>query len=101
MSKITYDVRNSAYDIINKKGNTSYGIGICLTKITNAILNDSNKILTVSSYNEDYDIYIGEPTILNKNGVKKVLKLNLSDDDKIKFEESVNAIQAVINTLKF
>lgn len=99
MSKITYDVRNSAYDIINKKGNTSYGIGICLTKITNAILNDSNKILTVSSYNEDYDIYIGEPTILNKNGVKKVLKLNLSDDDKIKFEESVHAIQSVINTL--
>ena len=101
MSKITYDVRNSAYDIINKKGNTSYGIGICLAKITNAILNDSNKILTVSSYNEEYGLYIGQPTVLNKNGVKKVLKLNLTDDDKIKFEESVNAIQSVINTLKF
>lgn len=100
MSKITYDVRNSAYDIINKKGNTSYGIGICLAKITNAILDDSHKIFTVSSFNEQYDLYIGQPSILSKNGVEKVLDLNLCDDDKIKFEESVNAIQTVLNKIK-
>lgn len=99
MSKITYDVRNSAYDIINKKGNTSYGIGICLVKITNAILEDSNKIFTVSSYNEDYDLYIGQPSILGKSGIKKTLKLNLSNDDKMKFEKSVSAIQNALNTI--
>ncbi len=100
MSKITYDVRNSAYDIINKKGNTSYGIGLCLVKITNAILEDSNKIFTVSGYNENYDIYIGQPCVLGKTGIKKVLKLNLNNDDKMKFEKSVHAIQEVLNTIK-
>lgn len=99
MSKITYDVRNSAYDIINKKGNTSYGIGICLAKLTNAILEDSHKIFTVSSFNKEYGIYIGEPTVLGKNGVEKVLDLNLSIEDKVKFEECVNAIQSVLNKL--
>ena len=97
MSKITYDVRNSAYDIINKKGNTSYGIGICLAKITNAILDDSHRVYTVSSYNETYNLYIGQPSIIGKNGVEKVLDLNLKDKDKLKFEESVNAIQNVLN----
>lgn len=100
MSKIAYDVKNSAYDIINKKGNTSYGIGICLAKITNAILDDSNKIFTVSSFNEEFGLYIGQPTVLGKTGIKKVLKLNLSKDDDLKFEESVNAIQSVLNTIK-
>ncbi len=99
MSKITYDVRNSAYDIINKKGNTSYGIGICLAKLTNAILEDSKKIFTVSSFNEEFGIFIGQPSILGKNGIEKVLPLNLEEKDKLKFEECVNAIQSVLNTL--
>lgn len=99
MSRITYDVRNSAYDIINKKGNTSYGIGLCLAKITNAILDDSHKIFTVSSFNENYGLYIGEPSVLGRNGIERVLELNLNETDKIKFEESVNAIQNVINKI--
>ena len=99
MSRITYDVRNSAYDIINKKGNTSYGIGLCLAKITNAILDDSHKIFTVSSFNENYGLYIGEPSVLGRNGIERVLELNLNETDKIKFEESVNAIQSVINKI--
>ena len=99
MSRISYDVRNSAYDIINKKGNTSYGIGLCLTKITNAILDNSHRIYTISSFNEHYGLYIGQPSVLGKNGIEKVLELNLNKDDKIKFEESVNAIQNVLNKI--
>lgn len=99
MSEITYNVKNSAYDVINKKGNTSYGIGICLVKITNAILDDSNKIFTVSSYNKEFDIYIGQPTVLCKKGARKVLKLNLNKDDDLKFENSCHIIQENINSL--
>ena len=100
MENIEENVRNSAYEIINKKGNTSYGIGICLTKITNAILDDSNKIFTVSSFNKEHGIYIGEPSVLGKNGVKKVLKLNLNKEDKLKFINSVNTIKEVINNIE-
>ncbi len=99
MSKITYDVRNSAYEIINKKGNTCYGIGICLARLTNAILDDSKKIFTVSCYNEKYKMYIGEPAILGKNGIEKVLNLDLCDEDKFKFENCVNAISQAIKSI--
>ena len=100
MSRITYDVRNSAYDIINKKGNTAYGIGICLARLTNAILDDSHKIFTVSCYNEEYSIFIGEPAVLGKNGVEQVIKLNLTNEDKFKFEDCVNAIKTAITKAK-
>lgn len=100
MSKITYDVRNSAYEIINKKGNTCYGIGICLARLTNAILEDSKKIFTVSCYNEHYDVFIGQPAVLGKNGVERVLSLKLCEQDVVKFENCVNAIKTVLNKTK-
>ena len=52
MNSIEEEVRNSAYEIIKKKGATAYGIGICLTSITSAILEDKNVVLTVSSYDK-------------------------------------------------
>ena len=90
--EIGIQVRDSAYDIIKKKGNTSYGIGTCLLRITNAILNDENSILTVSTYqNNEYGqegLYIGVPAIINKNGVKEILQLKLNKADQEKFNHS-------------
>lgn len=93
MSRITYEVKNSAYDIINKKGNTSYGIGMCLLKITNAILNNENTIFTVSCYDKEHDIYIGKPSIINKNGVKKTLYIKLNEDDANKMTDSLEVLK--------
>ena len=93
--EIEIEVRESAYDIINKKGNTSYGIGMCLVRITNAILNDENAIITVSSL--DSDVYISKPCIINKNGIRKRLEIDLNDEEKILFEKSKNVIKNVID----
>ena len=48
--QIESDVRNSAYEIINRKGATYYGIGMCLVRITNAILGDENVISMSKEY---------------------------------------------------
>ena len=100
-SRILYNVRTSAYDIINKKGNTCYGIGVCLTDITNAILGDSNKIMTVSSYNAEHDIFFGMPTILNKDGVKKTLYLELNQKEKDCLSQSIDCIKNTISQIKW
>ncbi len=100
-SRILYNVRTSAYDIINKKGNTCYGIGVCLTDITNAILGDSNKIMTVSAYNKEHDIFFGMPTILNKDGVKKTLFLELNQQEKDFLSQSIECIKNTISQIKW
>lgn len=99
--KILHNVRMSAYDIINKKGSTCYGIGMCLLNITNAIFEDSKSIFTVSAYNKEHDIYFGMPTILCKDGVKQTLFLELSKDEEKQLISSMNAIKETISEIKW
>ena len=92
-------VKNTAYDVIKRKGSTYYGIGMSLVRITNAILNDENTILTVSSYNKEHDIYIGMPSIVNQKGVVDLTKMSLTDAEKEKFDKSAKIIKDEISKL--
>ncbi len=98
LNKIHKDVVNAAYEIINKKKATYYGIGMALNRIVRAILDNENSILTVSTYleNGDYgqnDIYIGVPVIINSQGVREVLKLDLNKEEQEKLNNSCNIIK--------
>ena len=85
-------VWQAAYDIIEKKKATYYGIGMALNRLVRAVLDDENSILTVSTYqNNEYGqkgMYIGVPAIINKNGVKDILELKLNEEDQKKFNHS-------------
>ena len=85
-------VWQAAYDIIEKKKATYYGIGMALNRLVRAVLDDENSILTVSTYqNNEYGqkgMYIGVPAIINKNGVKEILELKLNEEDQKKFNHS-------------
>lgn len=99
MNNIELEVRDSAYEIIKKKGATAYGIGVCLTRITNAILNDENIVLTVSSYDQNHNICISTPAIVNKTGVREKLFIPLTAEEKEKLINSINTIKDAINNL--
>ncbi len=94
MDEISNEVCNSAYEIIAKKGNTSYGIGMSLLKITNAILDNQNTIVSVSAYNKLHDCYFSIPAIVNKNGVEKTLYITLTPDDENRLENSITKIKS-------
>ena len=94
------EVRDAAYTIINKKGATYYGIGMCLVRITNAILNDENTIITVSSYDSHNDIYFGIPTIINRGGAKDRIYVKLTDDEQAKLDKSINVIKQAIKNME-
>ena len=92
LKKIHDGVWQAAYEIIDKKKATYYGIGMALNRLIKAVLNDENAILTVSTYqNGEYGqkgMYIGVPAIINKNGVKDILQLKLNKEDQAKFNHS-------------
>jgi len=100
LSKIFLEVRDSAYKIIEKKGETSYGIGLTLVMITEAIINDENAILPVSSLVDGYlgiiDVYLSLPAILNREGVREVLEIELSPQEEKALINSANSIKKVI-----
>lgn len=99
MAEIENEVRNAAYEIINKKGATYYGIGMALVRITNAILGNENTILALSVYDEKNDCYIGLPAIVNKNGADRLIKLKLTEEEKEKLNKSISIIKKSINNL--
>lgn len=97
--KIEEKVRTAAYDIIKRKGNTSYGIGMSMAKITNAILGNENSLLTVSSYDTNNHLFIGGPTIINKNGAIKRIAINLNKEEQKKLQISINILKEAIEKL--
>ena len=99
LDEIAYEVKNSAYEIINRKGVTCYGIGVSLAYITNAILGDENRIITVSNYDPSNKIYIGTPAIINRNGISKRIYIELDDEETKKMQHSVDVIKNAIDEL--
>lgn len=97
LNNIEDEVRNAAYEIINRKGATAYGIGMCLVRITNAILEDKKIILPVSSWDNDNKICISTPAIVGKNGVDDKIFIPLSNEEKNKLINSINVIKKAIN----
>lgn len=100
LNEIEDDVRNAAYEIINKKGATYYGIGMAMVRITNAILGNENTIIALSVYDEKNDVYVGLPAIVNSNGVERRIKLSLTSEEEEKLANSIKTIKENINCIK-
>lgn len=94
--RISTAVRDKAYAIINKKGATHYGIGACVVRIVNCILNDERRILPVSSYDDNTGTYNGFPAVIGRTGVIRRIELELSESEAIQFQKSANTIRATI-----
>ena len=97
LKRIHEDVVNAAYQIIDKKKATYYGIGMALNRLVRAILNDENSILTISTYLENQygqnDVYIGVPAVIHKNGVRELIELNLNEYEQEKLDNSCQLIK--------
>ena len=96
LKQIYTEVQQSAYEIIEKKRATYYGIGMGLSKIVKTILNNGKEILTVSTklegeYGHD-GIFIGAPAIINSDGVQELLNLPLTKDEQAKFDHSCDIL---------
>ncbi|MED4923144.1 L-lactate dehydrogenase [Anoxybacillus geothermalis] len=100
LERIFTDVRDAAYQIIEKKGATYYGIAMGLARVTRAILHNENAILTVSAYLDgpygERDVYIGVPAVINRNGIREVIEIELNDDEKNRFHHSAATLKSVL-----
>ena len=99
LKSIEYDVKNAAYEIIERKGATYYGIGMTLVRITNAILGNENLILPLSVLDKENDMYIGRPCIIGIDGIRDI-KLNLTDEENFKYKRSINILKDEIKNLQ-
>ena len=99
LAEIEDYARNEAYEIIARKGATHYGIGVCATHIIHSILNDERRVLPVSSYDDYHGIFTGFPTIVGRRGAIRRLDIELSEEEGIKYQKSVNTLKEAIKSL--
>ncbi|HIV98796.1 MAG TPA: L-lactate dehydrogenase [Candidatus Ornithospirochaeta avicola] len=96
-NKILQETRVGGWEILSRKGNTSYGIAGATTKILKAILQDENHIYPISVYLDgEYgvsDVYISVPTIINRYGAKEIVELKLNEEEKERFLKSVEILK--------
>lgn len=104
LTAIFDQVKNAAYEIIKRKGYTSYGIGLVVTDIVKAILRSQERVLTVSSLVDGlYDIHnvcLGLPTVVNEKGTLKTVNLTLSQGEERQLRHSAQVLQEVFAQLK-
>jgi L-lactate dehydrogenase len=67
--------------------------------ITNCILGDENRILTISNYDELSDTYNGYPAVLGRNGVVRRLSFQISPEEQVKLNSSIRTLQEAIKSV--
>ncbi|WP_069791448.1 L-lactate dehydrogenase [Cyanobacterium sp. IPPAS B-1200] len=99
LAKIYDDVKNAAYEIIRRKGSTSYAIGLATTDIVKAIVNSQERILTVSGLMREMygidDICLSIPRVINEKGILQTVNLALSPHEKEMLQHSANLLKDI------
>ena len=104
LEEILNEVRNSAYQIIEKKGSTFYGVAMAVKRIAQAIIRDEYSILPVSHFlNGEYginDVCLGIPAVICRKGVKKIIPITLNEREKTYLNESANKLKEAYKSIK-
>jgi L-lactate dehydrogenase len=104
LNAIFEQVKNAAYEIIKRKGYTSYAIGLAVTDIVKAILRSQERILTVSSLVKGmygiHDVCLGLPAVVNEKGILKTVNLSLNEKEQTQLRQSAQVLREIFEQLK-
>ena len=93
-------VWRKAYEIIDRKRATFYGIGVNLANICENIIRDSRKVLAVGAYLEgqykNSGVYTGVPAVIGANGLQEIIELPISSSEQKQFDKSVKQLKEVV-----
>ena len=104
IDKIVRLTISSGAEVIKLKGSTIFAPAVNIAIMADAVIKGRNRVMSVSTYLQgEYgfsDVAIGVPVILGRNGIEKILELELSPESKRRFEKSVLIIKEAIKKLK-
>ncbi len=87
-----------------EKGSAFYAPAASGVQMAESFLKDLKKQLPCAAYlNGEYgikDIYAGVPVIIGSKGVEKIIEINLSEEEKINFDKSVDAVKELFDAAK-
>jgi malate dehydrogenase len=103
--EIVQSTRQVAAKVIELKGATVHAPGNAISTIVEAVLNDTKQVIPVATYLDgEYgysDVSIGVPAVIGKNGVEKIIELDLDSNEKEWFKKGVESVKNAISNLEY
>lgn len=104
MDRLYCEVRDSAYEIIQRKGATYYGIAMAVGRIAEAIVRDEHAVLPISAVLEGQygqeGLALSLPAIVGRNGLEEVLEVPMSQGERLALDASARQLKEAIAALK-
>jgi len=104
VEEIVQGTRQVAAKVIELKGATVHAPGNAISTIIEAVLNDTKQVIPVATYLDgEYgysDVTIGVPAVIGKNGVEKIVELDLDSSEKEWFKKGVESVKGAISNLE-
>mgnify|MGYP001189990890 CR=1 FL=1 len=101
---ISNDVKQAGAVIINNKGATYYAIAVAVNTLVETLIKNQNTIRTVSSVIEGYyginDVAISLPSLINSNGVEKIIEYPITKEEEKKLKASADTLKSILDEVK-
>lgn len=102
-TRIAEEVKNSAYEIIEKKKATYFGVAMAVRRICEAIIRDEESILPVSNLvNGEFgisDVALSLPAIVSANGVEEIVPISLDEEELAKLRKSAETLKEILKNI--
>ncbi len=103
LDSLIQDTRQVAAKVIEQKGATIHAPGNAISTIIEAVVRDQKKVIPVATLlNGEYgfsDITLGVPAVIGKNGVEKIIELELNDEEKSNLQKSADSVKNAISNV--
>jgi len=106
IEKLVQRTRTGGMEIVQylKTGSAYYAPGASAAKMVEAVVKDEKRLVAASAYlRGEYghrDIFLGVPVLLGRNGVERILELELSAEEKAQLDQSAAAVRKGVETLE-
>ncbi|MBI1828163.1 MAG: malate dehydrogenase [Thaumarchaeota archaeon] len=105
LDEIVRDTKQVAAKVIELKGATVHAPGNAISAIIEAVVRDTKQVIPVATYLDgEYgysDVTIGVPAVIGKNGIEKIIELDLDSNEKELFKKGIESVKTAISSLEF
>jgi L-lactate dehydrogenase len=97
--EIEREVRYANITVIEGIGASQYGIGMVSARLTEMILRDEEAVIPVGCYNPAFGVTLSLPSVVGREGVRRVLEPEMSAGEQQGLQRSADAIKAALSRL--
>jgi L-lactate dehydrogenase len=93
------EVRYANITVIEGIGASQYGIGMVSARLTEMILRDEGAVIPIGCYNPTFGVTLSLPSVVGREGVRRVLEPEMSAAEQQGLQRSADAIKAALSRL--